>query len=59
MDKEWIEVTIVTSSEAVEAVSGILYNTGVKGVSIEDPEDIEFKKKNPGDWDYFDETIIR
>lgn len=58
MDKEWIEVTIITSSEAVEAVSGILYNTGVKGVSIEDPEDIEFKKKNPGDWDYFDETLL-
>lgn len=58
MDKQWIEVSIVTSSEAVEAVSGILYNTGVKGVSIEDPEDIEFKKKNPGDWDYFDETLL-
>lgn len=58
MDKEWIEVSIITSSEAVEAVSGILYNTGVKGVSIEDPEDIEFKKKHPGDWDYFDETLL-
>lgn len=58
MDKEWIEVAIVTSSEAVEAVSGILYNTNVKGVSIEDPEDIEYKKKNPGDWDYFDETLL-
>ena len=58
MDKEWLEVTIVTSSEAVEAVSGILYNTDVKGISIEDSEDVEFKKKNPGDWDYFDETLI-
>jgi ribosomal protein L11 methyltransferase len=58
MDKEWMEVTIVTSSEAVEALSGILYNTGVKGVSIEDSQDIEFKKKNPGDWDYFDETLL-
>lgn len=58
MDKEWMEVSIVTTSEAIEAVSGILYNTGVKGVSIEDPEDIEFKKKNPGDWDYFDETLL-
>lgn len=58
MDKEWMEVAIVTSSEAIEAVSGILYNTGVKGVSIEDPEDIEYKKKNPGDWDYFDETLL-
>ncbi|AUM96736.1 TPA: 50S ribosomal protein L11 methyltransferase [Clostridium botulinum] len=58
MDKEWLEVCIYTSSEALEAISGILYNTGVKGVSIEDPKDIEFKKKHPGDWDYFDETLL-
>ncbi|WP_315116871.1 50S ribosomal protein L11 methyltransferase [uncultured Clostridium sp.] len=58
-EKDWLEVTIITSSEAVEAVSAILYNTEVKGVSIEDPEDIEFKKKNPGDWDYFDESLLQ
>lgn len=58
MDKDWLEVSIITSSEAVEAVNGILYNTAVKGVAIEDSEDIEFKKKNPGDWDYFDETLL-
>ncbi|MHC6179120.1 50S ribosomal protein L11 methyltransferase [Clostridium sp. JNZ X4-2] len=59
MNKEWIEVAIVTSSEAVEAVSGILYNTGVQGISIEDPEDIEFEKKRPEDWDYFDESLLK
>lgn len=58
MDKNWIEITIVTSSEAVEAVQGILYTTDVKGVSVQDSEDLEFKKKNPGDWDYFDESIL-
>ncbi len=58
MDKNWVEVTVVTSSEATEAVAGFFYNTGVKGVSIEDSEDVEFKKKHPGDWDYFDETIL-
>lgn len=58
MDKDWIEVAIFTSSEAVEAVSGILYNTEVKGLSIEDPEDIEFKKNHPGDWDYFEESLL-
>ncbi|SHI02006.1 ribosomal protein L11 methyltransferase [Clostridium collagenovorans DSM 3089] len=57
MDKEWMEVTVVTSSEAVEAVSGFFYNTGVKGVSILDSEDIEFKKKSKGEWDYFDESL--
>ncbi|MDP4145666.1 MAG: 50S ribosomal protein L11 methyltransferase [Bacillota bacterium] len=58
MDKEWLEVNIITSSEAVEAVTGILYNTPVKGVAIDDPQDIEFKKKNTTDWDYFDETLL-
>lgn len=58
MDKDWIEVSIVTSSEAVEAVTGILYNTPVKGVSIEDSNDVEFKKKHHGDWDYFDEKLL-
>lgn len=58
MDKEWLEVSIITSSEAVEAVNGILYNTAVKGVAIEDSEDIEFKKEHHGDWDYFDETLL-
>ncbi|MBM7870220.1 ribosomal protein L11 methyltransferase [Clostridium pascui] len=57
-DKDWLEVSIITSSEATEAVAGIMYNTGVKGVSIEDPEDIEYKKNHPGDWDYFDETLL-
>lgn len=59
MNKEWIEVSIVVSSEAVEAVSGILYNTEVEGISIEDTKDIEFKRKHPGDWDYFDESLLK
>ncbi|MCR3758200.1 50S ribosomal protein L11 methyltransferase [Clostridium felsineum] len=57
-NKNWFEITVVTSSEAVEAVTGILYNTPVKGVAIEDSKDVEFKKKHPGDWDYFDESLL-
>ena len=38
---------------------GILYNTEVRGISIEDPDDIEYKKKNQGDWDYFDEELLK
>jgi ribosomal protein L11 methyltransferase len=59
MEKEWMEVTVITSSEAVEAVSGILYNTGVQGISVEDPQDIELEKKRPQDWDYFDESLLK
>lgn len=51
MDKEWLEVEIITTSEAEEAITGILYNTGVQGVSIMDPKDVEEKINNPGfDW---------
>ncbi|MBV1820703.1 50S ribosomal protein L11 methyltransferase [Bacteroidales bacterium MSK.15.36] len=57
-DKDWIELTIVTSSQAVEIVSAILYNTDVQGIAIEDSKDVEFQKKNKGDWDYFDETLL-
>lgn len=58
MNKEWMEVTVITKSEAVEAVSGIFYNIGVKGISILDSEDIEFKKEHKSDWDYFDENLL-
>jgi ribosomal protein L11 methyltransferase len=58
MNKDWIEVTIITSTEAVEAVSAMLYNTGVEGVSILDPSDLIFRRDHTTDWDYFDETII-
>lgn len=58
MDKNWIEVTIITSTEAVEAVAEMLNNTGVSGVSILDPADMIYRRDHTTDWDYFDETII-
>jgi ribosomal protein L11 methyltransferase len=58
VDKNWVEVTIITSSEAVEAVSEMLNNTGVSGVSILDPADMIYRRDHTTDWDYFDETII-
>lgn len=57
MDKNWMEVTVVTSSEAVEPVSGLFYSCGVT-VSIEDSEDVEYKKNHKTDWDYFDEKLF-
>jgi ribosomal protein L11 methyltransferase len=49
---KWIEVQIETDSENVEIVSGILYDLGVGGLAIEDPEDVIFKSENPDAWDY-------
>lgn len=38
---DWTEVSIITSSEAVEAVSNILMANGATGVSIEDAKDFD------------------
>lgn len=43
---DWTAITVVTSSEAVEAVSYILTNEGAQGVQIDDAAD--FAKLKPG-----------
>ncbi len=58
MEKDWFEVTIITSSEATEAVAGALYNCDVEGVSIEDVSDLEFKKQNLSYGDFINESVL-
>lgn len=58
MNKDWIEVEIITSSEAIEAITAIIYETGVSGVSILDVNDIEFRKENKSYDEYFPKKLI-
>lgn len=58
MDKIWLEVEIVTSSEAAEAVTGILYNTGVHGVAILDAQDIKEKKESNDGFDWVEVDFL-
>jgi len=55
---EWIEISIKTTTEAVEAISNILYDAGVSGVVIEDPKDFLFMEKDENAWDYVDESLF-
>lgn len=55
---KWTEITIKTTTEAVEAVTNILYDMNVGGASIEDPKDFKFQKKNEYDWDFVEEEIF-
>lgn len=55
----WIEVTIKTTTEAVEAITNILYEQGAGGAVIEDPKDFLFQKKNELDWDYVEEEVFK
>ncbi|MCT4507575.1 MAG: 50S ribosomal protein L11 methyltransferase [Tepidibacter sp.] len=55
---KWIEVTIKTTTEAVEAVTSILYECEVGGVVIEDPNDFLFQDKEDTAWDYIEENVF-
>ncbi|NLY42544.1 MAG: 50S ribosomal protein L11 methyltransferase [Clostridiaceae bacterium] len=54
---KWIEVKVVTTPAASEAVSGILYEMGVNGLYIEDPRDVLEKDSKPADWDYLEDEL--
>ena len=58
MDGTWIEVRVITKSEALEPVSGIFYSLDCKGVAIEDPEDILGREQGPLTWDFADIPVL-
>ncbi|HZK38498.1 MAG TPA: 50S ribosomal protein L11 methyltransferase [Clostridia bacterium] len=55
---KWVEVSIKTTTGAVEAVANVLYNVGVSGVVIEDPHDIILTNDDGNAWDYIDESLL-
>lgn len=58
MSGRWYEVKVVTKSEAIEPISGIFYGLDVKGVSVEDPNDILNREQGPLTWDFADINIL-
>lgn len=55
---KWIEIQVKTTTEAVEAVSSILYDVGAGGLAIEDPNDIILYANNNDRWDYIDPNLL-
>lgn len=56
----WIEVSIYTTSQAIEQITGFLYELGITGLIIEDASDIaEFLESNDKSWDYVDDELIK
>lgn len=58
MEGNWIEVRVITKSEALEPISGIFYGLDCKGVAIEDPEDILGREQGPLTWDFADINVL-
>ncbi len=57
---EWIEVKIITNSNGIEPLTGVLYNIGISGIVISDKEDFaQFLENNRKYWDYVDEELER
>lgn len=59
MSGSWIEIKINTTTEAVEAITNILFENGAQGAMIEDPKDFKFQKTHDYDWDYVDEDMLK
>ena len=58
MEGTWIEVRVITNSDALEPVSGIFYSLDCKGVAIEDPNDILGREQGPLTWDFADINVL-
>ena len=55
---EWLKVSIFTTSEGIEPLSGRLYGAGITGIEIEDEQDFnEFLENNTEYWDYVDDDL--
>ncbi len=56
----WIKVSVFTTSEGIEPVSGRLYQLSISGLEIEDEQDFkDFLENNKQYWDYVDEELVK
>ena len=58
MNGTWVEVRVITISEALEPIAGIFYGLDCKGVAIEDPNDILGREQGPLTWDFADINVL-
>ncbi len=56
---KYIELQVITTTEASDAVSEILYREGADGVLIEDPNDFKALNKDAKSWDYVEDELIK
>lgn len=57
---DWLKITIYTTSEGIDPLSGRLYGLGITGIEIEDEKDFnDFLENNRQYWDYVDEDLVK
>ena len=55
----WLEYTVLTTTEASDMISNLLIEAGSKGVMIEDKNDVAINQRPEGQWDIIHEEIAR
>ena len=55
---DWIELTVLTTTEGADIVSAQLIEAGSAGTAIEDRNDVKLNQKPEGRWDIMDESIL-
>ncbi|MFZ2539270.1 MAG: 50S ribosomal protein L11 methyltransferase [Oscillospiraceae bacterium] len=56
---EWKEISIYTTTQGVDIVSGFLIAHGIKGMTIEDSADFnDFLESTEIHWDYIEESLV-
>lgn len=55
---KYIELQVITTTEASDAVSEVLYDEGASGVLIEDPNDFKILDRDEKKWDYVEEELL-
>ncbi len=56
---DWIKVTVYTTNEGIEPVSGRLMQLGITGLVIEDESEFnDFLEETKDTWDYVDEDLV-
>ena len=56
---DWMQYTILTTTEASELISQVLLDAGSTGTMIEDKNDVAANQRPEGQWDIIDEAIAR
>ena len=56
---DWMEYTVLTTTEASELISQVLLDAGSMGTMIEDKNDVALNQRPEGQWDIIDEEIGR
>ena len=56
---DWMEYTVLTTTEGSDIISQILMDAGSTGTMIEDKNDVALNQRPEGQWDIIDEAIAR